>query len=108
MGHTGYRAKKNVNNIKIVHLHWGLQLIFDESQKEGNNEIWIDVYPLAKFLAKHTQAAAKVEGTKEWVRTADIVNPRVEEYEAGTLGEMQMSAKEDSLENNQLEGQEEE
>ena len=38
MGHTGYSTTENVNNIKIVHLHWGLQLIFDESQKEGNNE----------------------------------------------------------------------
>ncbi len=108
MGHTGYSATENVNNIKIVHLHWGLQLIFDESQKEGNNEIWIDVYPLTRFLAKHTQAAVKVEGTKEWVRTGDIVDPKVEEYEAGTPGEVQMPAKEDSLENNQLEGQEEE
>ena len=34
MGHTGYSTTENVNNIKIVHLHWGLQLIFDESQKE--------------------------------------------------------------------------
>ena len=83
MGHTGYSTTENVNNIKIVHLHWGLQLIFDESQKEGNNEIWIDVYPLTRFLAKHTQAAVKVEGTKEWVRTAEIVDPAVEEYEAG-------------------------
>ncbi len=83
MGHTGYSATENVNNIKVVHLHWGLQLIFDESQKEGNNEIWIDVYPLTRFLAKHTQAAVKVEGTKEWVRTGDIVDPKVEEYEAG-------------------------
>ena len=85
MGHTGYSTTENVNNIKIVHLHWGLQLIFDESQKEGNNEIWIDVYPLTRFLAKHTQAAVKVEGTKEWVRTVDIVDPEVEKYEAGEL-----------------------
>jgi hypothetical protein len=41
------------------------------------------VYPLTRFLAKHTQAAVKVEGTKEWVRTVDIVDPAVEEYEAG-------------------------
>ncbi|HBA46539.1 MAG TPA: peptidase, partial [Lachnospiraceae bacterium] len=79
MGHTGYSTTENVNNIKIVHLHWGLQLIFDESQKEGNNEIWIDVYPLTRFLAKHTQAAVKVEGTKEWRRTEGIVDPAVEE-----------------------------
>ena len=32
MGHTGYSTTENVNNIKIVHLHWGLQLIFDESE----------------------------------------------------------------------------
>ncbi len=83
MGHTGYSAKENVNNIDVVHLHWGLQLIFDESQKEGNNEIWIDLYPLTRFLAKHTQAAMKVEGTKEWVRTNGIKDPAVEEYETG-------------------------
>ena len=83
MGHTGYSTTENVNNIEIVHLLWGLQLIFDESQKEGNNEIWIDVYPLTRFLAKHTQAAVKVEGTKEWRRTNRIVDPAVEEYEAG-------------------------
>lgn len=80
MGHTGYSTQENVNNIKVTHLHWGLQLIFDESQKEGNNEIWIDVYPLTRFLAKHTQATEKVEGTKEWVRTSEIKDPAVEQY----------------------------
>lgn len=89
MGHTGYSTKENVNNIEITHLHWGLQLIFDESQKEGNNEIWIDVYPLTRFLAKHTQAAVKVEGTKEWVRTNGIKDPAVEEYGARNSVEVQ-------------------
>ena len=83
MGHTGYSTKENVNNIEITHLHWGLQLIFDESQKEGNNEIWIDIYPLTRFLAKHTQTAVKVEGTKEWVRGNKIKDPAVEEYGGG-------------------------
>ena len=49
--------------------------------KGQEHEIWIDVYPLTRFLAKHTQAAVKVEGTKEWRRTTDIVDPAVEEYE---------------------------
>ena len=106
MGHTGYSAKENVNNIKIVHLHWGLQLIFDESQKEGNNEIWIDVYPLTRFLAKHTQAAVKVEGTKEWRRTNRIVDPAVEEYEALAPDGVQVPVKDDSLENSRTESQE--
>ena len=72
MGHTGYSTKENVNNIEVTHLHWGLQLIFDESQKEGNNEIWIDVYALTQFLYKNRSEVMKVEGTKEWVRVYDV------------------------------------
>ena len=34
-------AEENVNNIETVHLHFGMQLVFDESQKECNSEIWI-------------------------------------------------------------------
>lgn len=51
LGHTGYSSTENTNNIAEPHLHFGLQLIFDESQKEGNNEIWIDCYELIRFLA---------------------------------------------------------
>lgn len=72
MGRTGYSTKENVNNIEVTHLHWGLQLIFDESQKEGNNEIWIDVYDLTRFLYKNRCEVVKVEGTKEWVRVYDV------------------------------------
>ena len=79
MGHTGYSTQENVNNIEVTHLHWGLQLIFDESQKEGDGEIWIDVYDLTRFLSKHTQQVEKVEGTREWVRTTDIKDPVLEE-----------------------------
>ena len=68
MGHTGYSTTENVNNIEVTHLHWGLELVFDEEQKESDNEIWIDVYPLTCFLAKHTQEVQKVEGTREWIR----------------------------------------
>jgi len=75
MGHTGYSTQENVNNIDVTHLHWGLELIFDESQKESDNEIWIDVYPLTRFLAKHTQPVHKIEGTKEWIRTTQIHDP---------------------------------
>lgn len=106
MGHTGYSTKENVNNIEVTHLHWGLQLIFDESQREGNNEIWIDLYALTRFLSKHTQPAAKVEGTKEWRRTTDIVDPAVEAYEAQAPAEERTPAGEDSLENNHIEGSE--
>lgn len=82
MGHTGYSATENVNNIEVTHLHWGLELIFDEKRRESGHEIWIDVYPLTQFLAKHTQQTEKVEGTKEWIRSTDIVDPEVEKAES--------------------------
>ena len=85
MGHTGYSTTENVNNIEVTHLHWGLELIFDESQKESNNEIWIDLYALTRFLAKHTQTAEKVGDTREWVRSSRIIDPMVEAYEPGTV-----------------------
>ena len=53
MGRTGYSDKENVNNIETVHLHFGMQLIFDESQKECLSEIWIDVYDIVRLLAEH-------------------------------------------------------
>lgn len=68
LGRTGYSTTENTNNIDTPHLHFGLQLIFDESQKEGNNEIWIDCYQLTKFLKMNQSEVVKVEGTKEWTR----------------------------------------
>jgi murein DD-endopeptidase MepM/ murein hydrolase activator NlpD len=50
VGMTGYSTKENVNNIKTPHLHFGIQLIFDEVQKEGINQIWIDCYQISKLL----------------------------------------------------------
>lgn len=80
MGHTGYSATENVNNIKTVHLHWGLELIFDESQKDSDNEIWIDCYQLSRFLKKHRSEVEKVEGTKEWERVLKMRDPAVQEW----------------------------
>ena len=81
MGHTGYSTTENVNNIKTVHLHWGLQLIFDESQKEGNNEIWVDCYELTKFLYRNRSEVEKVGDTKEWRRVVPMTDPAVEAFE---------------------------
>lgn len=75
MGRTGYSAKENVNNIDICHLHLGLQLIFDESQREGNNEIWVDIYPLVRFLASHSSETVRNDETKEWIRRYQIKDP---------------------------------
>lgn len=80
MGHTGYSAEENVNNIKTVHLHWGLELIFDEAQREAGNEIWIDCYQLSRFLAGNPSKVVKVGDTKEWVRFYEMEDPAVEQY----------------------------
>lgn len=79
MGHTGYSTTENVNNIDQIHLHFGLQLIFDESQKEGNNEIWVDCYDLTRFLYKNRSEVHKVDGTKQWIRTYDMKEEAVKQ-----------------------------
>ena len=72
MGHTGYSTKENVNNIDTVHLHYGLELIFDEEWRESGHEIWVDCYNLTRFLYKNRSEVHKVKGTKEWKRTFDM------------------------------------
>ena len=79
LGRTGYSTTENTNNIDEPHLHFGMQLIFDESQKEGNNEIWIDCYEIVKFLSVNRSETVKKEGTKEWTRDDQIKDPEVGE-----------------------------
>lgn len=62
MGRTGYSDQENTNNIEINHLHFGVQLIFDESQKECSSEIWINVYPLVNLLSRHRSSVRQSEG----------------------------------------------
>lgn len=81
MGRTGYSANENVNNIDTSHLHFGLQLIFDESQREGNNEIWVDVYPLVRFLYQNQSETVRDDATKEWIRVTQRKDPAAEAYQ---------------------------
>ncbi len=78
MGRTGYSAKENVNNIDQYHLHFGLQLIFDESQREGNNQIWVSGYELVRFLYQHQSEVQRNDETKEWARVYQIKDPVAE------------------------------
>ena len=78
MGRTGYSTEENVNNIDEYHLHFGLQLIFDESQREGNNEIWVSGYELVKFLYQHQSEVQRNDETKEWTRIYQIKDPEAE------------------------------
>lgn len=78
MGRTGYSDKENVNNIDTVHLHLGLQLVFDESQKECNNEIWVDIYSIVRFLHSHRSSIECKEGV--WQRKHDFVDLDILEH----------------------------
>ena len=84
LGRTGYSTTENTNNITTPHLHFGIQLIFDESQKEGNNEIWINCYEIVKFLRMNQSETVKVEGTKEWTRVYNMKDPGIPESSEGT------------------------
>jgi len=72
LGRTGYSKTENVNNIRQPHLHFGIQLIFDESQKEGKNEIWIDVYHIVRLLSHNRSEVVKDSVTKDYNRVYDI------------------------------------
>lgn len=74
LGMTGYSDKENVNNIDTPHLHFGIQLIFDESQKDGNGEIWIDCYQLTKFLSQNQSQVIYNKETKEYTRKYNYYN----------------------------------
>lgn len=78
LGMTGYSTKEDVNNINKPHLHFGLQLIFDESQKDSVNEIWVDVYNLVKLLSKNKSVVVK-DGDKDYKRLYDIYDPVIYE-----------------------------
>lgn len=68
LGMTGYSSNENVNNINVPHLHLGVQLIFDESQKDGTNQIWIDLYNIIEFLKSNSVAVYKNSNSGEFCR----------------------------------------
>lgn len=80
IGRTGYSKTENVNNIEVYHLHVGMQLIFDESQREGEHEIWIDMYALTEFLDRHRSEVVRNAQTKEWKRKNPMKDPAVERF----------------------------
>lgn len=81
MGRTGYSDKENTNNIETVHLHFGMELIFDESQKECNSEIWIDVYDIVRLLQSHRSSVQKT--ADGWKRVYPFVDLDIEDLSTG-------------------------
>lgn len=80
LGMTGYSSKENVNNINTPHLHYGMQLIFDEeTQKDGTNQIWIDMYALTKLLEKNRSAVYRDDTAKEYYRKYEMFEEATED-----------------------------
>lgn len=81
VGMTGYSAKENVNNIDTPHLHFGIQLIFDESQKDGNGEIWIDCYEITKFLLQNKSSVYKDTEKNDYFRKTEFFEKSLDNLE---------------------------
>lgn len=75
LGMTGYSAKENVNNIDTPHLHYGIELIFSPEQKDGYNQIWIDVYAISQFLYKNRSEVVYDPATKEYSAKCYYIYP---------------------------------
>lgn len=72
MGRTGYSDTENTNNIETVHLHFGIQLVFEESQKECLSEIWIDPYHIVRLLHSHRSSIQRTDAG--WKRVCPFVD----------------------------------
>ncbi|MEE1218486.1 MAG: M23 family metallopeptidase [Ruminococcus sp.] len=68
VGRTGYSTTENTNGITESHLHIGLELVFDESQKESDNEIWISLDAITNVLSCHQSSVLRNNKTKEFTR----------------------------------------
>lgn len=68
VGRTGYSDNENINGITESHLHLGLELVFDESQKESDNEIWINLNAITSVLEHRKSAVLRNNETKEFTR----------------------------------------
>ena len=78
MGRTGYSDRENVNNIETVHLHFGMELVFEESQKECSTEIWVNVYPIVRLLSSHRSSLTR--SGEDWQRVYPYRDLDTEDY----------------------------
>ena len=57
-----------------------MQLIFDESQVDSPNEIWINVYEIIEFLKQNRSEVVKLDSeTKDYIRKYDFSENSIEE-----------------------------
>ncbi len=93
LGRTGYSDTVNTNNLEEPHLHFGIRLIFDESQKDSGHEIWIDCCELVRFLSINRAETVKEEATKEYYRVYQMKDPAI----PGGAAEQRMPGRGDAM-----------
>lgn len=75
LGMTGYSTKEDKNNIDTPHLHVGLEIIFKPEQKDGYNQIWVDMYAITSFLSDRRAATFKDASAGESVSRIHYIYP---------------------------------
>ncbi len=89
-GQTGYSLRENTNNIDTPHLHFGMQLVFDEDAKDSDTQIWIDLYDITRLLSAHRCSVERDDKTGDYRRKYRFAeeNPYLREIQAsaGTSG----------------------
>jgi len=68
LGMTGYSTKENVNGMRVPHLHFGLQLVFDDSKRDAPVQNWIDVYEIVEFLGRNRATVVRTPESKDYER----------------------------------------
>ena len=68
LGMTGYSTKENVNGMRVPHLHFGLQLVFDDAKKDAPTQNWIDVYEIVKLLSRNRATVVRPPDSKDYER----------------------------------------
>lgn len=72
LGSTGYSTRENVNGMQTPHLHFGVQIVFDEAQMANGNEVWIDLYAIVELLRKNTATVVRDPETGDFYRKYDF------------------------------------
>lgn len=75
LGMTGYSTKEDKNNIDTPHLHVGLEIIFKPEQKDGYNQIWVDMYSITSFLSDKRAATFHDAAANERVSRIHYIYP---------------------------------
>ncbi len=97
VGKTGYSKEENAENIGPAHLHFGVQLIFDEKEKNGENQTWINLNELSKLLYTNRAQVEKISGTKEYKSKYEFIELSNFAAESAAFGVAEKEAEKSAL-----------